>query len=128
MRAGRGSPAKGGNSRTHHDAANYAGKKWDPQNCAGPSDKPKDCGGKPLKYWDRQEGTVYAEPGIQIYEDPDPQGSPVGPYPLPAFYIGTCGVVVGGGPMRVPFVASAGATQQGVWTNKAGQLVVSTGC
>ena len=119
---------QGGNHKKHRDVANYDGKKWDPEACAGPSDKPKQCGGKPLKWWDRQEGTVYAEPGIQIYEDPDPQGSPILAYPIPSFYVGTCGLVVGGGQMMVPFIAPAGGQQQGVWTNKAGQLVVSTGC
>ena len=63
---------------------------------------------------------MYAEPGIQIYEDPDPQGSPIGPsYPIPAFYVGTCGLIVGGGQMTMP---------SSPFTNKAGQFVVPTGC
>ena len=63
---------------------------------------------------------MYAEPGIQIYEDPDPQGSPIGPwYPIPAFYVGTCGLIVGGGQMAMP---------ESPFTNKGGQFVVSTGC
>src|SRR5205085_4300206 len=110
---------QGGNHKKHRDVANYNGKKWDPDNCSGPSDKPKNCGGKPLKWWDKQEGRVYAEPGIQIYEDPDPQGSPIGPYPLPAFYVGTCGLVIGGGQMKAP---------PSPFTNKAGQFVLATGC
>jgi hypothetical protein len=110
----------GGNHKKHRDVSNYDGKKWDPESCAGPSDSPKDCGGKSLKAWNNQEGTVYAEPGIQIYEDPDPQGSPIGPsYPIPAVYVGTCGLIVGGGQMTMP---------SSPFTNKAGQFVVSTGC
>jgi hypothetical protein len=111
---------RGGDRTKHHDAANYQGKRWDPESCAGPSDGPKDCGGHDLQWWNDQDGTVYAEPGIQIYEDPDPQGSPIGPwYPIPAIYVGTCGLIVGGGPLLFP--ASP-------FTNKAGQIVVSTGC
>ena len=111
---------QGGNKHKHRDVSNYQGKQWDPESCAGPSDSPKDCKGKPLKWWNKQDGTVYAEPGIQIYEDPDPQGSPIGPsYPIPAFYVGTCGLIVGGGQMTMP---------SSPFTNKAGQFVVPTGC
>src|SRR5439155_1180968 len=83
----------------------------------GPSDSKTDCGGHSMSWWDKQQGTVYAEPGIQIYEDPDPQGSPIGPYPLPAFYVGTCGLVIGGGQVQMP--ASP-------YTSPAGQFVVTT--
>ena len=97
----------------------YEGKNWDPESCAGPSDTKADCGGKDIRYWHRQEGTVYVEPGVQVYEDPDPQGSPIGPYPLTAAYVGTCGVVLGGGDYTAPASPV---------TNGAGQLDVSTGC
>jgi hypothetical protein len=110
---------KGGAKKKHRDVSDYEGKKWDPESCGGPDDTKKDCGGKDIRYWHNQEGDVYAQPGFQIYEDPDPQGSPIGPYPLPAFYVGTCGLVVGGGNVKAP--ASP-------FTNKAGQLVVKTGC
>jgi len=93
-------------------------------------------------HWYNLDGTVYTEPGIQIYEDPDPLGSPgvlslVGldqvkqaltgngndPYPLPAFYLGTCGLVFGGGapgdPTRVDGTPLS---------NSAGQIVVKTAC
>jgi hypothetical protein len=102
------------------DAANYEGHTWDPPTCAGPSDGSKDCGGHPMSWWHKKNQTTYVEPGIQIYEDPDPQGSPEGPYPLPALYVGTCGFVAGGG-MAPAFPASP-------ITNGAGQLVVETGC
>ena len=57
---------------------------------------------------------------MTFFEDPDPEGSPIGPYPLPALYAGTCGVVAGGGP-----AATAPASPI---TNSAGQLQVKTGC
>ena len=43
-----------------------------------------------------------------------------GNYPLPALYVGTCGVVAGGG--------AAPAAPASPVTNSAGQVVVSTGC
>ena len=110
----------GGAKNKSRSLANYEGKQWDPDTCAGPDDKAKSCGGKPLGYWAKKEGKVYAEPGFQFYEDPDPQGSPEGPYPLPAVYAGTCGVVLGGG--------VAPAAPPSPMTNKAGQVVVETGC
>jgi hypothetical protein len=111
---------QGGNKKKHRDVYNYEGKKWDPDTCSGPSDSKKDCGGHSLKWWDKQEGTVYGEPGIQVYEDPDAQGSPeFVQYPLDALYVGTCGLVVGGGDLKAP---------DSPFTNKAGQLVVTTGC
>ncbi|MFN2595038.1 MAG: hypothetical protein ABR579_09150 [Actinomycetota bacterium] len=116
---------QGGDSSKHRDAANYDGKKWDPDSCAGPSDSSKDCGGKKLKSYNDDEGSVYAEPGIQIYEDPDAQGSPEGPsYPIPSAYVGTCGIVFGGGRVADQ---STDAPPSPV-TNHSGQIVVSTGC
>ena len=71
--------------------------------------------------WYRQQeaGNVYAEPGVTVYEDPDPQASPALPkqlYPLPAAYAGTCGVAAGGGTAKAPASPV---------TNGAGQVVVS---
>jgi hypothetical protein len=120
-----------GGADKERDAANYEGKQWDPQTCAGPSDSKADCGRHPLSWWSRKEGTVYVEPGVQVYEDPDPQASPeaIGlipgadlvfsedPYPIPAFYAGTCGVVAGGGAVQAPASPV---------TNRAGQVVVDT--
>lgn len=102
------------------DAANYDGHTWDPPSCAGPSDTKQDCGGHTMAWWHKHNQTTYVEPGLQIYEDPDPQGSPEGPYPLPALYVGTCGFVAGGGPAPA-FPASP-------ITNKSGQLLIQTGC
>jgi hypothetical protein len=110
----------GGSHPETRDAANYDGHTWDPPTCAGPTDTKKDCGGHDMSWWHKKGQTTYVEPGIQIYEDPDPQGSPEGPYPLPALYVGTCGFVAGGG-VAPAFPASP-------ITNGAGQLVVQTGC
>jgi len=130
-----------GNGRGDRNVANYQGKRWDPYNCSSGDQKSEGPGcrgtaGQPqtLDGWRSAERkTVYAEPGAQVYEDPDAQSSPLDPsyeagatpqpvlYPIPAAYAGTCGAVVGGGPVvRAP----AGTPS----TNSAGQVVASTGC
>lgn len=110
-----------GGGTGQRDVANYDGHTWDPETCAGPSDTPQDCNTpNGISDWWNQEGTVYAEPGVQVYEDPNPEGSPIGPYPLPGVYAGTCGVVAGGG--------SAPAAPASPVTNGAGQVVVATQC
>ena len=90
------------------DAYDYSGKQWDPYTCGGPTDDAAHCGGQDLGAWNGTDGTVWAEPGVQVYEDPDPQGSPIDPlydagatpqpmlYPLPSAYVGTCGVAAAG--------------------------------
>ena len=126
---------KGGDATKFRDVFNYDGVEWDPYNCAGPSDSVADCQtaahtGWNLGDWANTVGTTYIEPGFQIYEDPDPEGSPgvlslVGiprndPYPLPALYVGSCGVVIGGGPaMKVPPSSN---------TNSAHQFVLLNAC
>lgn len=128
-----------GGTQGSRDVYNYQGKNWDPSNCSSGSPKDEqscydpdgdgetatsgdtdnDGDGTTMDQYRQQEyQNVYAEPGVQVYEDPDPQGSPVGPYPLPAAYVGTCGVVLGGGPMDF--------SGSGLPTNSAGQLVVSS--
>jgi hypothetical protein len=109
-----------GDGKGSRNIANYEGKQWDPDSCAGPDDKPKDCGGQALRAWYAKDGTTYVEPGVTFFEDPDPQGSPIGPYPLPAAYVGTCGVILGGG--------SAPPAPDSPITNSAHQLVIETGC
>ena len=115
------------------DVSNYEGHTWDPESCAGPSDGMEpdgtlttDCNDpndpsthRDITYWHDQNGNVYVEPGVQVFEDPNPEGSPIGPYPLPALYVGTCGVIVGGGQVAMP--ASP-------LTNSAGQIVILTKC
>lgn len=92
-----------GGSSGSRDAANYSGVTWDPYNCSSgdqQSQTPQACGGHSLRWWNQQQGTVYAEPGAQVYEDPDAQASPALPiYPIPSAYAGTCGVIAGGGPV-----------------------------
>ena len=116
---------QGGQSGTSRDAYDYSGVTWDPYGCASQdatSDSPQACGGHPLSWWNQQQGAVNAEPGVQVYEDPDAQGSPALPqplYPVPAAYAGTCGVTAGGGALQAP--ASP-------LTNSAGQVQVKTGC
>ena len=70
----------------------------------------------------KEAHNVVAEPGVQFFEDPDAQASPALPiYPLPAVYVGTCGIVIGGG--QLPALPASPLT------NSAGQLVISpTGC
>jgi hypothetical protein len=110
-----------GSGKGQRDAANYNGKQWDPESCSGATndDGPDKCGGHDLSYWDEKNGTTYVEPGIQVYEDPDPQGSPIITYPIPSLYAGTCGFIVGGGNVQMP---------KSPFTNSAGQVVVRTGC
>lgn len=126
--------ARQSSSRNAYD---YSGKKWDPYNCSSgdkTSESPKSCNATMDSYRQTEAHNVYAEPGVQVYEDPDPQGSPTDPiydngvtpkptdYPLPAAYAGTCGVVVGGGTAPAPPAGTPG-------TNRAHQVAVTTpGC
>jgi hypothetical protein len=105
----------------------YSTKNWDPEECSSGSVKDEEqCNGgdgnQPhnMDQYRRAEAQhVVAEPGVVVYGDPDPQSSPIGPYPLPAAYVGTCGVTVGGGQ------ADLSGTPV---SNSAGQASVSTGC
>lgn len=125
-------------SKTSRDVANYDGKAWDPYDCSSGDPKSEqachDATHKNMdSYREGEAGNVYAEPGVQVYEDPDPQGSPIDPfyegglygmpmlYPLPGIYAGTCGVIFGGGPV---FTVPAGTPM----TNSAGQVVIPTAC
>jgi hypothetical protein len=111
---------QGGDPSQHRDAADYEGQTWDPATCAGPNDTPADCGHDGIDFWHRMRPTTYVEPGVQLYEDPDPQGSPLDPYPLPALAVTSCGIYVGGGP--------AAQLPASPLTNSAGQLAIPTGC
>jgi hypothetical protein len=116
---------KNGCRTKSRDVYNYDGKQWDPQQCSsGDSKGEAACRSRThsgMDQWREAEAqNVVAEPGVQVYEDPDPEGSPLGPYPLPAAYVGTCGVAAGGGPVTVP----AGTPM----ANREGQVIVSTGC
>lgn len=64
-----------------------------------------------------------AEPGVQVYSDPDPQRSPAAPapfWPTPALYAGTCGVYAGS-PATTGQVFGTNPTPV---TNQAGQVAV----
>jgi hypothetical protein len=154
---------RGWNPAIHRDAADYIwsnGKPqvWKPYVCSGPydgSNGSKVCdmpsehkflgphnkcynsnGYMTIACWNKIDGTVYTEPGFQIYEDPDPQGSPGvinlvvpsqiltqrDPVPWPGLYVGSCGVVIGGGPKSLPTHLNLPGT------NAAGQYVYKTGC
>ena len=93
----------------------FSGASQDETKCDGGKGQPHTMD----QYRKAEKKNVVAEPGVQFYGDPDPQSSPIGPYPLPAAYAGTCGVAAGGGDLQAP--ASP-------MTNGAGQLIVSTGC
>jgi hypothetical protein len=86
---------------------------------ASPSDTKNTKGGE--DYWRQHEvHTVSTEPGFQFFEDPDAMGSPALPiYPLPAIYVGSCGVTLGGGAFKMPKTPL---------TNSAHQIRLSTGC
>ena len=117
---------RGGGDASHRQpVADYSGKQWDPPDCAGPSDSSKECGPGGIKSWHRRDGVRTTEPGVQVFEDPDPQGSPLGPYPIPALYVGTCGVIAGGGGDQG---GPAPAAPDSPITNSAGQLYIPTAC
>jgi hypothetical protein len=141
----------GGNGQSQRDVYNYQGKTWGPYNCSSGSvssqqacQDPSQGGTQPcppgsnatnnscgLNYYRQQEASsVTSEPGVAVFQDPDPQASSVLPsqlYPLPAAYAGTCGVVAGGGALQAPQSVPANPL---VATNSAGQVVAAdpTGC
>jgi hypothetical protein len=125
----------GSGSRNVYD---YTSKTWDPYDCSsGDLNGELACHGSKAsdpqtmdQYRATEAQSVYAEPGVQVYEDPDPQGSPIDPtagpgphpgettlYPLPAAYVGTCGVVAGGGSTLVVPASPV--------TNGAGQVAIT---
>ncbi|MHB8682212.1 MAG: hypothetical protein ACYDA2_08990 [Acidimicrobiales bacterium] len=105
------------------------------------------CG---MNYYKQQEASnVTTEPGVMVYADPDPEASPVAPFdPIPSAYVGTCGVVLGGGVAApssasgLPFTLPSAPFVTGpspapppqlapvASTNSAGQLILAdpTGC
>jgi hypothetical protein len=128
---------QGQNPNASRDVANYDGTKWDPEPCDGPDDGVGPCGPGAIAHWNSERGTTYVEPGVQIYEDPDPQASPAAlsflgvppevmrdPYPIPSLYIGTCGIEFGGGtdPSSPTWMPDS------PFTNDAGQAVIPTAC
>jgi hypothetical protein len=94
----------GGGSGPSREVYDYSGKHWDPENCSSGSageedncDDPNTPEHEVMNDYRAQEASnVYAEPGVQVYGDPDAQSSPIGPYPLPSAYVGTCGAAANG--------------------------------
>ena len=132
-------PGTSGATANHGSVANYEGHQWDPETCDGPDDSAADCSdathpGYTPATWDQVNGDPGVDPGFQFFEDPDAQDSPltlgVIPFPKPAIYVGTCGVIIGGGPeggmFRLP--PSPPAQPGAPYVNSAGQLVVPTDC
>jgi hypothetical protein len=62
-------------------------------NCSSGDAGSESCGGSGLDVY--RQGTpkqMNAEPGVQTYQDPDPQRSPALPFGTPGLYVGTCGI------------------------------------
>ena len=67
----------------------------EPYNCSSGDATSESCGGTGLDQY--RQGTpsqMNTEPGVQTYQDPDPQRSPAAPFGTPGTYVGTCGVWV----------------------------------
>jgi hypothetical protein len=65
----------------------------------------------------------FAEPGLQLYADPDASRSPLAPAPLwptPGIYIGTCGVYAGS-----PALPTASTIDKLPISNHAGQVAIA---
>jgi hypothetical protein len=112
----------GGGAGPSRNVYDYDGKAWDPYNCSGQSTpSEKQCHDKTHRnedaYRQVEAKHVRLQPGLQLFEDPDPNGSPLLPtYPLPAVYVGSCGLTIGGGPVTLP---------KSPLTNQSGQLSLS---
>jgi len=50
--------------------------------------------GGPDAYRQQTPHNMNMEPGVQTFQDPDPNRSPVAPFGTPGIYVGTCGVFV----------------------------------
>jgi hypothetical protein len=69
-----------------------------------------------------------AEPGVQVYSDPDSQRSPAAPapfWPTPGLYVGTCGVYAGSPATTGQVLGTKATTVGGMQvTNAAGQVAI----
>jgi hypothetical protein len=69
-----------------------------------------------------------AEPGLQLYADPDPQRSPAAPspaWPTPAIYVGSCGIYLGSPATTGKLLGDKPISLGGVQiVNAAGQLAI----
>jgi hypothetical protein len=109
------------------DAAEYNPHTFDkPMKCDSDGTNMQYCGNGGMRYWNDTHGTVYDEPGVEIYNDPDPDGdSGDGIYPHPGIYVGTCGIIVGGTPKRQSFQYPKLPSPP---ANPQGQVILKTGC
>jgi hypothetical protein len=71
----------------------------EPNDCSSGDARSEGCsdGSSPDTYVANTPTNMNAEPGIQTYQDPDPQRSPALPFGTPGTYVGTCGVYVNAG-------------------------------
>ena len=64
-------------------------------NCSSGDATDESCGNTPMdQYRQGAPQEMNAEPGVQTYQDPDPQRSPAAPFGTPGIYVGSCGVYV----------------------------------
>jgi hypothetical protein len=95
--------------------------------CGSGWNKPGGSANGPITQPYNERGSFYTDPGVMIYEDPDPQGSPVLPmYPICEEYVGTQGVWLCG--MKVvPAPATGSANATGTQRPTAGTNAAPTG-
>jgi hypothetical protein len=87
------------------------------------------CGPGGMNYYrSTTPANEYAEPGVQLYADPDSQRSPALPSPLwptPGLYVGTCGVYAGSPATTGQALGTKPTSIGGVpVTNQAGQVAI----
>lgn len=80
-------------SSTQESAACNSGDQASEQACYTNADGTSNPGGADA-YRQSTPTNNNVEPGVQTYQDPDPQRSPAGPVATPGIYVGTCGVYV----------------------------------
>jgi len=140
----------GGGGGKQSDIYNYSGRPDQPVACNNGSAKseaacqdPKQGGTQPCPsadnaydsscganyYGQKQASDVTSEPGVMVYDNPDPQTSQNTGGTMPAAYAGTCGVVAGGG-QAPPAPKLPSQVSPLVSANSAGQVVAAdpTGC
>ena len=65
----------------------------EPFNCSSGDATSESCNNTSLdQYRQGAPSQMNTEPGVQTYQDPDPQRSPAAPFGTPGTYVGTCGV------------------------------------
>lgn len=68
----------------------------EPANCSSgdiPGESTQCTGGTTMnQYRSETPSQMNVEPGVQTYQDPDPQRSPASPIATPGTYVGTCGI------------------------------------